>query len=163
MRLELRGFPLQQRWYVLWRGLLLQQRWYVLLQQRWYVLSGSLGEIGRGGRYDCCQSYSTVGLVWLVLGDPAHVQKQHRDFSVATALLSPLRLALWKAPLQAGCCPEALAPSPTLAAWCRPACTGGGTRLSPRGLDPVQEGCSGLRGGPPPASSPLPRLHRQAD
>ena len=81
MRLELRGLPLQQRWYVLlrglllqqrWyvllRGLLLQQRWYVLLQQRWYVLSGSLGEIGRGGRYGCCQSYSTVVLVWLVLG-----------------------------------------------------------------------------------------------
>ena len=47
--MELRGFPLQQRWYVLRRGLLLQQRWYVLLQQRWYVLSGSLGKIGRGG------------------------------------------------------------------------------------------------------------------
>ena len=55
MRSELRGLLLQQRWYVLLQQrwyVLLQQRWYVLLQQRWYVLSGSLGEIGRGGRYD---------------------------------------------------------------------------------------------------------------
>ena len=49
VRLELRGLPLQQRWYVLLRGLLLQQRWYVLLQQRWYVLLGRWVRLVGGG------------------------------------------------------------------------------------------------------------------
>ena len=47
--MELRGLPLQQRWYVLLRGLLLQQRWYVLLQQRWYVLLGRWVRLVGGG------------------------------------------------------------------------------------------------------------------